>query len=179
MLCIAKQKNALFGTQLIHSDIRTFRLPQRVDLITCNGDTFNYLLSARELAAAFARCWLHLNPGGWLIFDVLAGRTMARGAQRADSQISIPGADTRWRLRTNARRGLSAVEVTIRADDSLDPGIWRKEVHLQRWFPLDTVCLLLRRAGFELRDAFEVDTLRPATRASIWLKIVARKPMDH
>ena len=56
MLRVAAGKNQGGAMRLMHGHIIAFRLPRRVDLITCNGDTLNYLLSARQLFHALASC---------------------------------------------------------------------------------------------------------------------------
>jgi SAM-dependent methyltransferase len=64
--------------QVIAGDMRNFRLPQQVDLVTCESDALNHIARRSELrrvAAAVARA---LRPGGCFLFDV----NNARGFRR-------------------------------------------------------------------------------------------------
>ena len=56
--------------QVIQSDMRSFRLPHEVDLITCEADAINHVPFRSDLhrvARAVARA---LRPGGYFLFDV-------------------------------------------------------------------------------------------------------------
>jgi SAM-dependent methyltransferase len=56
--------------RVLRADMRDFRLPESVDLVTCEGDAINHVESKSDLAAV-AGCAAHaLRPGGWFYFDV-------------------------------------------------------------------------------------------------------------
>ena len=64
--------------QVIQSDMREFRLPHPVDLITCESDAINHVQlrsDLRRVTRAVARA---LQPGGFFLFDV----NNARGFKR-------------------------------------------------------------------------------------------------
>jgi len=55
---------------ILRGDMRDFRLPEPVDLVTCEGDAVNHVYQKSDLtrvAAAVARA---LRPGGYFYFDV-------------------------------------------------------------------------------------------------------------
>lgn len=69
MLRVARKKLNNRVT-LIHGDMRSFRLPERVDLITCEYDSLNHLPRHPDLGRAFRAVARALKPGGWFAFDV-------------------------------------------------------------------------------------------------------------
>jgi SAM-dependent methyltransferase len=72
MLRMARQKihRARVPILLIHADMRSFRLPQAVDLVSAEWGVVNHVPRAADLvlvARAVARA---LRPGGYFVFDV-------------------------------------------------------------------------------------------------------------
>lgn len=72
MCRLARQKAERAGLpiRVIQSDMRTFRLPRAVDLITCEYDALNHVprrTDLRKVAKAVAQA---LRPGGHFYFDV-------------------------------------------------------------------------------------------------------------
>lgn len=72
MLAVARAKAAEMGLTVAFSqqDMRTFALPERVDLVTCCFDSLNYMLSVADLEAVCRRVAAALRPGGLFAFDV-------------------------------------------------------------------------------------------------------------
>jgi len=73
-----KARRAGLRVRVIQGDMRGFRLPEAVDLITCEFDALNHVPDKTDLpkvAAAVARA---LRPGGHFFFDV----NNARGFER-------------------------------------------------------------------------------------------------
>jgi SAM-dependent methyltransferase len=64
-----KARRAGVVLRVLQADMRQFRLPERVDLVLCEGDAINHLDRKAELARV-ARCVARaLRPGGWFYFD--------------------------------------------------------------------------------------------------------------
>jgi SAM-dependent methyltransferase len=65
-----KARRARVVLQVLQADMRTFHLPEWVDLVLCEGDALNHLDTKGELAQV-AKCIAQaLRPGGWFYFDV-------------------------------------------------------------------------------------------------------------
>jgi SAM-dependent methyltransferase len=56
--------------RVLRADMRIFRLPERVDLILCEGDALNHLDCKADLSRVARRVAGALQPGGWFYFDV-------------------------------------------------------------------------------------------------------------
>lgn len=55
---------------VICGDMRTFRLPERVDLLTCEYDAVNHVPLKSDLAGVARAVGRALRPGGYFYFDV-------------------------------------------------------------------------------------------------------------
>lgn len=58
------------GVEVIEADMRRFRLPERVDVITCEFDALNHVPRKSDLALVAKAASRALNPGGHFYFDV-------------------------------------------------------------------------------------------------------------
>ena len=56
--------------EVIESDMRRFRLPEKVDLITCEFDAINHVPKRTDLALVARSAARALKPGGHFYFDV-------------------------------------------------------------------------------------------------------------
>jgi SAM-dependent methyltransferase len=65
-----KAREAGLPVRVFQSDMRDFRLPQPVDLITCEFDAINHVPRKRDLARVFMSVAAALRPGGYFVFDV-------------------------------------------------------------------------------------------------------------
>jgi ubiquinone/menaquinone biosynthesis C-methylase UbiE len=67
MLRVARRR--LPGVRLRSGDMRTFRLKQRFDVVTCLFSAIGHLASQRDLQLAFANFARHLKPGGVVMVE--------------------------------------------------------------------------------------------------------------
>lgn len=67
MLRLARRR--LPGVRLVHADMRTFRLEQEFDVVSCLFSAVGHLRTERDLALAFANFARHAKPGGVVIAE--------------------------------------------------------------------------------------------------------------
>lgn len=80
MLKIARAKFAAAGVRVetIHADMRTFRLPETVDLITCEFDAINHVKKKQDLKAVAQSVARALKPRGLFFFDANTQRAFEK-----------------------------------------------------------------------------------------------------
>ena len=66
----AKVRREKVPVTVIEADMRTFRLPSKVDLVTCEFDAINHVPRKSDLARVARAVARALNPGGYFYFDV-------------------------------------------------------------------------------------------------------------
>ncbi len=64
-----KARRAGLPVRVIRADMRDFRLPEPVDLVTCEFDAINHVPRERDLARVAKAVARALKPGGWFYFD--------------------------------------------------------------------------------------------------------------
>ena len=65
-----KARRAGLPVRVIQADMRTFRLPEQVDLVTCEFDAINHVPTKAHLARVLESVARALRPGGYFYFDV-------------------------------------------------------------------------------------------------------------
>ena len=80
MVRLARQKAQCAGVPLavLRADMRDFRLPEPVDLVTCEFDALNHVPSKADLARVARSVARALRPGGHFYFDVNNRRAFER-----------------------------------------------------------------------------------------------------
>ncbi len=171
MLRVALAKNGAGGIQYLRQDFAHMQLPERMDLLTCNFDSLNYLLTPVELLGALHRFNASLKPGGFLVFDMITLRQPWSGLKARDEHAVLDGAHF-WRsMRLDPRSGLQTSRVRIARC-----GRTVQEVHRQRTYPVVTVVRLLVQAGFQPVGAHDFESLLPPGPLTRRVIYVARKP---
>lgn len=170
MLQVALSKSGNGGIRYFLQDFAHMQLPEPVDLLTCNFDSLNYLLTTGELLKALHRFRACLKPEGYLVFDMITLRQPWSGLRRRDEHAVVSGAQF-WRsMQLDPRSGLQTSRIRIaRGNRSFE------ETHRQRAYPVATVLNLLDRAGFKLLGASDFDSLEELGRQTRRVVYVARK----
>lgn len=173
MLDIARNKKKILPIQFYMQDLRQFKLPDPVDLMTCQFDTLNYFLKHEELNNVFENCYQSLKPNGYFLFDLITGS----GAPAINQKRKIRYGPwlSFWNVQTYPDRHLSRVSVTVKNDQ--DPGKHISEIHLQRWYPVETISSLLAQSGFSVVEVFDLERLKPADTDSYWVQFLVKKQL--
>jgi len=148
-----KAREAGARVRVLHADMRSFRLPETVDLVTCEFDALNHVPRKGDLdrvARAVARA---LRPGGYFFFDVnnqLAFEKVWPGTwwhERPEVVLVIHGGYDRHR-----EKGWTIAEWFIRKGKC-----WRRSserVEEVAWTSAE-IRRSLRRAGFRTIQAWD------------------------
>lgn len=148
-----KANRAHATVRVLRADMRSFSLPEQVDLVTCEGDALNHAQCKADLPVVAKAVALALRPGGYFFFDV----NNSLGFQRywsGNVWLEKPGIVLVMRNGHNLRasKAWSDVEWFIRQGSR-----WRR--HHER---VDEVCWnseeisrALKRAGFDQVHAFD------------------------
>jgi SAM-dependent methyltransferase len=168
MLRIAAERLRGQGVLLIRQDMRRLRLPRPVDLITCNGDTLNYLLAADELASTPLHCRKNLRPGGHLIADLLCGHPTDGNRILSAIRDGSAGHVSLWRTRSDRARRLTRVEIDFGHPDTNGETRWTMEMHVQRWHRPSDLDAAAQQAGLRLVLAEPLVVERDRPKPAAW-----------
>ena len=148
MCCLARAKaaRARLPVRIIRADMRSFRLPEPVDLILCEFDALNHVPRKQDLARVARAAARSLAPGGYFYFDVnnyAAFKIIWTGT----GWFEKPGVVMVFRGGYDSRRhrGFENVEWFIRKGR-----VWqrrRERVKQVAWTPAE-IRQTLRAAGF-------------------------------
>ncbi len=73
-----KAKRAHLAVRVFRADMRDFRLPSAVDLVTCEYDAVNHVPNRADLWRVATAVLRALRPGGYFYFDVNTSRAFER-----------------------------------------------------------------------------------------------------
>jgi SAM-dependent methyltransferase len=175
MLAEARRRTQNRDIRFLRQDLRDFRLPQRVDLITCTFDTLNYLTTPSGLERALAQVRDNLRDGGHFIFDLITGAGERNRRRIIRQRFQVSNAQANWLITMDGPRRVSRVEMLwscIGRNGQIRR--WR-EVHQQRWYPLTLLCGLLQRCGLAVLGIHNTTSFEPASERTFWAHLVARK----
>lgn len=65
-----KARSKRVPVRILQADMRSFRLPEQVDLVTCEFDALNHVPRRSDLERVARAVASALRPGGWFFFDV-------------------------------------------------------------------------------------------------------------
>ena len=146
MLSRAVAKNSHNAAQFLLQDLRDLHLPETVDLLTCQFETLNYLLTDADLDAAFAAFAAALTPGGFAVFDVAARRPSRPESAGGVELSEFTDRAVTIRARYDTEKSLQVARVSVAG--SADG---QSETHIQRFHTIDDVTAALQGSGLQLR----------------------------
>ena len=180
MLEQARRKADQLGLTVLFSqqDMRSFVLPERVDLVTCLFDSLNYLLTVEDLERAFRRVAAHLKPGGLFLCDM---NTIWALSQIWDDNTYFQeseGLSIVMQSQYNPTAHVATVRLVafIRRD-----GLFERieETHAERAYAERTVAAAMRRARLEVLDRYEAFAFHPPVSSTPRILWVARpRPVE-
>jgi SAM-dependent methyltransferase len=175
MLRIAGRRLRGTGTLLLRQDMRRLALPAPVEVLTCQHDTLNYLLSNEQLHRTFETFARNLIYGGHLLFDIITGGRSARSRTTIRETVILPAIESRWRISAGGDwpGSVALLRTRLRTPDGWVRTV--RERHVQRWYPLPVLGRLLDEAGFRLLGVHRPLTHAPASERDFWVHCLTRK----
>ena len=167
MLAQARRKAAEVDLPLLLSqqDMRTFSLPERVDLITCLFDSLNYLQTAEELQLTFTRVAGHLKKGGLFICDMNTIRALAEIWDHHTYFSESDELSVIMQSEYDEEAHRAAVRlVAFHKQGELYERI--EETHVERAYAEHVVEAAMERGGLEVLARYECFTFEPPTSQS-------------
>ena len=175
MLEVARFRVRDPGVVFLEQSFTTLELPEPVDLLTCNFDSLNYVLTEAEIEEAITRFWRSLKQGGHCIFDMNTTRELEAEwgtsvfVHRVSNGLAVWESDWDRVLRINTLRMTNFIE---RGD-----GLYSRseEVHRERSYELDYLVGVLRAAGFARVEAYDAKGLTGVNEETRRVQFLARK----
>jgi SAM-dependent methyltransferase len=176
MLGVARGKRypTRSSVQFLRGDMRDFRLPEKVDLVTCMFDSINHLPASKDVLATFRAVYRSLHEGGFFIFDVNNERcyrtlwTRNEAVHRKDFSVILQNAYSPER-----RAACSYVTVFLKVSDHFQR---RQEMICERYYSRGELRGFLKMAGFQLREVEDFSFTSDPSLGKIKTWWVLRKP---
>lgn len=145
MVALARGKFPEIADHIVVADMR--RLPRlgRFDLVTCLGDSVNYLLGVAELQGFFESVAANLAAGGLLAFDLNTLRTY-RTSFATEARVQTPDLELVWRGEGSSDAEAGSVSTAVIEAT----GSATRSLHVQRHHPPADVRSALAAAGMQL-----------------------------
>ncbi|HEY4102873.1 MAG TPA: class I SAM-dependent methyltransferase [Polyangiaceae bacterium] len=167
--------------QLIAGDMRGFAFVERSQCVFIPYNGLYCLLTKRDALACFRAARAALEPGGLIAFDVWNAATFHRPSEQSsmgagrEAIVSLRHARRVWDVfeSTRVRRATQRLDVTYEYVPRDGGASHRIEIR-QRYYLVDELEQLLRRAGFAIEKRFGDFSLARYSARSEFLILVAR-----
>ena len=154
-LARAKARAAALPCAFVRADLRAFGFARPFDLLTCAYDSLKYLLTPRDLRAAFGQVRAALAPGGTFVCDLTTARAYTPAPPEGFDLGDVHyGWATAWD--PTQRRAITTLSVISRHGDRSETLVER---HHQRPYERTEVESALQVAGLRPLAAFAVGPL--------------------
>ena len=173
MLEEAERRTRGLKVELLRQDLRQLALPEKVDLLTCNADSLNYLLEEGELLLSLARFRENLRPGGYAVFDVNTPYQLMGQEDGATWEMRLGDMRMYWRSRYDLGSGIATLEMR-HVEEGPDGELCYREVHRERGYGKEDVESALREAGFSNAWCWDAAGLVPVSDGTRRLQFLAR-----
>ncbi len=142
----AKSRDLPLPPRFFHQDMRSLRLPQKVDACVCCLDSVNYVLDPKGLERAFRRVLETLEPGGLFLFDTDTPEKL----QAMDGQVFLDETEDVfcvWRGEYSQRRRVCSFWMDLFQREGRT---WHRsgELHEEYAYTMEELEDYLTRAGF-------------------------------
>jgi len=156
------------------ADLSDFNLKQKFDGATCLYDSFNYILEADKLQAAFQCIANHVRLGGVFVFDMNA--PWAFEANLFTQRNLDPRKNLHYEWHAAYDTSTRICDVTMQFTRKTLSGTEQfSEVHRERAYNRDEVESMLSQSGWKLLKSYDAFTLnQPHDRSERWYFLALR-----
>ncbi|MBI4466841.1 MAG: class I SAM-dependent methyltransferase [Acidobacteria bacterium] len=155
-----KAGRAHLPVRVLRGDMRRFRLPERVDLVTCEFSSLNHV-RRNDLGGVLRSVARALPPGGWFYFDVNTAKAFEEELPRLKEKVETSDFVVFLSGSYNRRRRQARVDIDwfVRAGR-----LWRRrqEQIPHGWWTDTEIRRALGRAGFGRIRSWDGPEVRPA-----------------
>ncbi|MCX8014810.1 MAG: class I SAM-dependent methyltransferase [candidate division WOR-3 bacterium] len=166
----SKIKNTNYNVQIIHSDIRSFTVSEKLDAAVSLYDSLNYLLTEDDLLACFRCVANSLKPNGIFAFDMNTIYCLENFWNNQETTRRIGDVFSIWRNSYDPIQQISTLKLTVYTDD----GRVFEELHQERGYSEAVIKTLLAKAGFTEINIYAHQTFLPAVEATLRIMVVSR-----
>lgn len=158
--------------KFICQDACQLEFEDEFDAAVCLFDSFNYILSSRDLRKAFQGVCRSLVPAGLFIFDLNSEYALEKNLFTQDN-LWDENTEVKhvWSAQYNKATRIATVDMQF----YLPNGKGFREVHKERAHRHSEVIHFLEAAGFSVMDTFHEYSLLPAGKKSERIFYIARK----
>ena len=167
MLDIARSEVLEENVVFLEQSFATLKLPEPVDLLTCNFDSLNYLTDEQQLGEALEAFARSLKPGGTAVFDVNTAGELNNGGITGAMVHRTREAVSVWETQWDSATGVHTLIMTNFL--KVEGGLYRmsREVHRERAYSPAVILRLAEAAGFRYcrcMDARDLGAVDESTR---------------
>lgn len=183
MLAAAEKK--LFGTKavLYRKSLPRFEIKARgkakglrqFDLVTSYFDSLNYMLTAKDLMAAFRSVAKHTRPGGWFVFDMNTPHALKYMWDDNIHATDSKELSTIWVNEYDERTGIAVCYAGFFVKKG--GKVWERfdETHYERGYTNGQIRKMLRETGFAVRGFYRCFYFEAPTNQTNRICVVAQR----
>lgn len=174
MLEIAGRRTTGLDVKLLRQDMRELQLPEKVDLVTCNTDSLNYLLSAEDLRKTLGGFGDSLKPGGYALFDMNTAFQLRNQEDHNIWRMREGNVRLYWRSEYDSATETATLEMRHVVEAPSGNRLYL-EIHRERSYPREMIGEFLEDAGFAAIYSWDAAGLRPLSENTRRMVFLARK----
>jgi SAM-dependent methyltransferase len=146
---LAQARVRLPEAQVLHADLRTFTLPEPVDLALCVFGGMNYMPTRKALVQCLRNVRRNLRPGGVFTFDLATPHFLEQQYSQGHEAFQGRHWASEWECDWNARKQMARIWIESRSRERVGAP-WKvhiPEEHRHYAYPRRVVLESLKQAG--------------------------------
>lgn len=173
MLEVFKEKinKVNYDIKIIHSDIRTFSVSEKVDAVVSLYDSINYLLIEDDLKSCFQCVLNNLNPNGIFTFDMNTIYCLESFWDNRETPRRVGDINSIWRNSYDPKQRVSTLRLTVYTDERQ----YFEEIHKERGYSEIELKNILYSVGFTDVKFYSHLTFLMPVETTLRIMVVARK----